>query len=627
MATVARPDVKGQKVALSAQYYVNRVKSGKMKINQVPKGFRKNVQAIIDQPVETVAPKGAAKPKTGGRPKAWRPTLVNGADPNDPIVKKGIEQARAAYKVNPIEWRVSRSGAVLPPNGGKGRLSDIAASEGSSTNVETAPGQRGATSRSGKRTIGTGSEPIRTKTRESGAERVLRDMETINSTEGRKRISDALKEIESGKAKLTDFNPAVRKEITALQNERKGIAKKAVKKVAPAEAPRGMSTDEIRKQFIDKAKQDQADAGKKLAAQPKPPRPRPAGKFKPVNPSTLHKPGSTKVAPKSGGLFTKGQTAISTKDGVLLERAQKALDAGLISQSEYGDFVKQHQMSKDVKAVVAKAARSTSARAVADKAKPAVKGEKKSAFKKAAPAAPASPPATTDTAPSARSVKKAPRPVVKVTEPNLPGMGPKAPAVKKAAAAGKKFKQTSVTKPAAKPKVKSSPKNYVQGVIEDIGKADKGKIVRNAATDALVKAGPGKAARAAKFVLETAMVAPIVKQFGSMTANGVNTAAKFLTGGGSAPKPKSTGNLKGSINARNTGGAMQRTKKFAAAPPVTGNIKATYTVKHGDTLWDIAGAHNTSVSKILDVNPIIKKRKETGKVSIFAGTKVRIPKK
>lgn len=58
-----------------------------------------------------------------------------------------------------------------------------------------------------------------------------------------------------------------------------------------------------------------------------------------------------------------------------------------------------------------------------------------------------------------------------------------------------------------------------------------------------------------------------------------------------------------------------------------GRTKAVHTVKKGDTLWDIAQANNTTVSALLKANPIIAKRKEAGKVTIFSGSKVRIPGK
>ena len=58
-----------------------------------------------------------------------------------------------------------------------------------------------------------------------------------------------------------------------------------------------------------------------------------------------------------------------------------------------------------------------------------------------------------------------------------------------------------------------------------------------------------------------------------------------------------------------------------------GRTGAVHTVKKGDTLWDIAQANKTTVSALLRANPTIAKRKEAGKVTIFSGSKVRIPGK
>ena len=54
--------------------------------------------------------------------------------------------------------------------------------------------------------------------------------------------------------------------------------------------------------------------------------------------------------------------------------------------------------------------------------------------------------------------------------------------------------------------------------------------------------------------------------------------------------------------------------------------RSVHTVKRGDTLWDIAQKNNTTVSALLKANPTIAQRKAAGKVTIFSGSKVRIPK-
>jgi LysM repeat protein len=52
-----------------------------------------------------------------------------------------------------------------------------------------------------------------------------------------------------------------------------------------------------------------------------------------------------------------------------------------------------------------------------------------------------------------------------------------------------------------------------------------------------------------------------------------------------------------------------------------------YRVKSGDTLWDIAQKNNTTLTTIYKLNPELKKRRDAGKVDIFANTLVRLPKK
>jgi LysM repeat protein len=106
-----------------------------------------------------------------------------------------------------------------------------------------------------------------------------------------------------------------------------------------------------------------------------------------------------------------------------------------------------------------------------------------------------------------------------------------------------------------------------------------------------------------------------------------------------------TGNLKGSVRGRGTGGAMKKAVKAVQKPakpamprstkpavktpqkPAVGRLGAsTHVVKHGDTLWGIARDNKTTVSAILGANPTIAERRKNGQTSIFSGTKVRIPK-
>lgn len=54
---------------------------------------------------------------------------------------------------------------------------------------------------------------------------------------------------------------------------------------------------------------------------------------------------------------------------------------------------------------------------------------------------------------------------------------------------------------------------------------------------------------------------------------------------------------------------------------------ASYTVKKGDSLWQIAQDNKTTVSALLKANPELAKRKAAGKTTIYSGSKVRIPGK
>jgi LysM repeat protein len=51
------------------------------------------------------------------------------------------------------------------------------------------------------------------------------------------------------------------------------------------------------------------------------------------------------------------------------------------------------------------------------------------------------------------------------------------------------------------------------------------------------------------------------------------------------------------------------------------------TIKRGDTLWDIAQKNKTTVDAIYKANPFLMERKKAGKVQIFSGTTIRLPKK
>lgn len=69
------------------------------------------------------------------------------------------------------------------------------------------------------------------------------------------------------------------------------------------------------------------------------------------------------------------------------------------------------------------------------------------------------------------------------------------------------------------------------------------------------------------------------------------------------------------------------TSKSSTTSSTPKTVKGAHVVKTGDTLWGIAKANKTTVAKLYEANPTLAARKKAGKVQIFSGTKVRIPKK
>lgn len=85
------------------------------------------------------------------------------------------------------------------------------------------------------------------------------------------------------------------------------------------------------------------------------------------------------------------------------------------------------------------------------------------------------------------------------------------------------------------------------------------------------------------------------------------------------------GNKPGIVS-KPSGGSKPSGNKPSVKPTSPMGVKG-YRVKKGDTLWDIAQRNNTTLNTIYKLNPEIKKRKDAGKVDIFANTLVRLPKK
>jgi LysM repeat protein len=117
-----------------------------------------------------------------------------------------------------------------------------------------------------------------------------------------------------------------------------------------------------------------------------------------------------------------------------------------------------------------------------------------------------------------------------------------------------------------------------------------------------------------------------------------NMSKDSVTGKGKTAKPKAKSDNK-KTNALSS--ARYTAMANAYGKPANPSVKPTppstttpapsavkgYRVKKGDTLYDIARKNNTTLSTIYKLNPTIKKRKDAGKVDIFANTLVRLPKK
>lgn len=215
---------------------------------------------------------------------------------------------------------------------------------------------------------------------------------------------------------------------------------------------------------------------------------------------------------------------------------------------------------------------------------------------------------------------------VETKQAELPGMSDSSKVVKggrtKAPAASTSAKSTGVAEKVSK---------YVQSTIEDIGKADKGAIVK----EALV--GKGKAGRfkaaggfsgAVGAALSVAALASAAKDVPGKVKKFMDkyTEPKRLPAHPTKMNVSKTAAVK-STTARPVFSRPNATKtKPSSTAAPTAAKSGTHAVSKGDTLWAIAKANNTSVDAILKVNPELAKRKAAGKTMLFTGTKVRIPK-
>lgn len=138
------------------------------------------------------------------------------------------------------------------------------------------------------------------------------------------------------------------------------------------------------------------------------------------------------------------------------------------------------------------------------------------------------------------------------------------------------------------------------------------------AYDKVKAIGAGMQKQAAGAKVPTSSVDKALGQAGArVTGRKVTSASKTATAGrGRSEDTGSTSRIPKALTPA----------QKAAGGSTAGASRGTHIVKRGDTLWGIAQKNNTTVSALLKANPTIAKRKAEGKVTIFSGSKVRIPK-
>lgn len=208
-------------------------------------------------------------------------------------------------------------------------------------------------------------------------------------------------------------------------------------------------------------------------------------------------------------------------------------------------------------------------------------------------------------------------------------------AVKKTAVTSKKFPTAAEAKKtaAANPRPANTPR--VKGTVNKVASSKpftSGKVA--SAAKAAAKVG-----RVAKFARGASAVGlgltaldlltnkkPVSSKTSDAKPKYTAGDSNYKTGSGAGiNKPKPTAKQTAAQKAE-TDRENRRSTKPATAP-VAKKTDFTVTVKKGDTLSGIAAANKTTVKDILKANPVVAKRKADGKVDIFSGTKIRIPKK
>lgn len=191
-------------------------------------------------------------------------------------------------------------------------------------------------------------------------------------------------------------------------------------------------------------------------------------------------------------------------------------------------------------------------------------------------------------------------------------------------------------------------KEYAQGLAKasNIAQTASGKAGKIAAAGVKAATGRTTIQKMAAGLLKgrgnaALTAATVAAPFVSSAVKNLNPPVRKVTSaaGKDQPKHPAMANPAGSAardKAQTMVKATQRNSKPSTAKsgtqgtpkPSSGSTarSGTYTVKSGDSLWKIASKNGTTVQALLKANPSIASRRKAGKVDIFSGSKVHIPK-